>query len=425
MKNKSLRNSLLILFIIPLVLVPIYWLITYQPGAHTSLIEERYLANFSAPDLSTFKTGVKRILQRKPREALDLLLGQFLDRSYQQDLEAAATEQFPFRIPLIQLSRLMDVGMIELAYSPLPDPVIPAAMNSGIYVTRDRSRLIAAPDTFDEKIRKRTDEHIRNLETLIGDHPDIHFYVFHLQRLVDSPFHPLNSIFPNSDRGQDFAYFQANKPDGLTVSAMTFSSEEELLENYFRTDHHWNIHGIRQAYEIIYQMLKEKHPDLSPMLDLSHIEAIPGISFWGSYARETLYPIAGEPFEFAQVALPSLEITTRKNTFSFNLFGEGDFGEISNEKFSDYYSAVFGGKRPLTVYRNENGPTRNLLIIGSSFGGPLAPFLAVHFHNTYFVDLREWPDFSLSEFTASHPIDDLLIVANDYVLYREDWLIKP
>jgi hypothetical protein len=65
------------------------------------------------------------------------------------------------------------------------------------------------------------------------------------------------------------------------------------------------------------------------------------------------------------------------------------------------------------------------LIIGSSFTEPLFPLLAAHYKHTHYVDLMEYTVFTLSEFVVSHPVDDVLIVANDFMLNRDDWLIKP
>jgi hypothetical protein len=364
-------------------------------------------------------------LQGKPREAVNFFMVNYLDRSYQKGFENAASDQFPLRLPLILFARALDRKLIEMAYSPLPDPAIPAAMNSGIYVLRDGSRLIADPNRFDENRRTNVDKHLENLNDLIRDHPDVNFYLFYLQRLIDSPYHPLNSIYSNADRGQLFAYFQKNKPSDLNFSSLTFSSLNDLLSSYYKTDHHWNIIGVRKAYEIIYQMLASKHPNLTPPLDLSNIQSVPGIKFLGIYARETLYPIKGENFEVSQINLPSYKETVNGDPLPFRQVSDVLHSSLPTGKYTNYYAIFNGNPQALMELDNPNVSTRNLLIIGSSFTRPLVPLLAAHYKHTYSVDLREYADFSFSEFVASHPVDDVLIVANDFVLYRDDWLIKP
>jgi len=290
---------------------------------------------------------------------------------------------------------------------------------------RDGSRLIAGPDNFNETSRGLVEKHLANLDSLIKENPNLNFYLFYLQRLVDSPFHPLNPYFPNADKGRMFSYFQANQHAGLTITALKFSSLKDLLDSYFKTDHHWNIYGIQKAYEEIYEMLKSKNLDLTPPLDLSNIQSVPGIKFLGVYARETLYPIAGENFEVAPINLPSYKLTINGEPLPFRQVIDILQTELPREKYANYYAVFNGSPQALMELENPNESTRNLLIIGSSFTRPLIPLLAAHYKHTYYIDLREYTDFSLSEFVASHPVDDVLIVVNDFMLYRDDWLIKP
>jgi hypothetical protein len=44
-------------------------------------------------------------------------MDQFIDRFFQKGFEAAASDQFPLRLPLILVARAMDRKMIELAYT--------------------------------------------------------------------------------------------------------------------------------------------------------------------------------------------------------------------------------------------------------------------------------------------------------------------
>ena len=171
-------------------------------------------------------------------------------------------------------------------------------------------------------------------------------------------------------------------------------------------------------------MLKANNPDLTPGLDLSKVQAVPGVEFQGSYVRETLYPISGEEFKVAQVDLPPLEITIKGKTQHYQMGSGGIRGNIPKTKYTDYYAYFYEKQQGLIEFENKIGD-RNLLIIGSSYSRSLIPFLASHYKHTYNVDLRKYSGFSLSKFVASHSVDDVLIVANDFVLYRDDWLINP
>jgi hypothetical protein len=46
-------------------------------------------------------------------------------------------------------------------------------------------------------------------------------------------------------------------------------------------------------------------------------------------------------------------------------------------------------------------------------------------HTLQTLDPVGSPDRSITLVFNSHPVNDVLIVASDFVLYRDDWLIKP
>jgi hypothetical protein len=425
MEKNTSQNYLIILFLVFIVIVPLSWLLINKPSRKVSLVEARYLANFPPPDFQPIKTGVKRVLQLKPGEGLSLILGAYQDRSFQKKIEIAASDQFPFRFPLILFGRALERNMIKLAYSPLPDQAIPASKNSGILILRDESRLIDGPAVFDENIKTALDKHIDNLELLVNQNPGLTFYIFYHERLSLSNYHPLNQYFFNSDRGQTFEYFKENKPTKVKLGVLLFSSFEDLNNNYFGTDHHWNIHGVRKAYNGIYEMLSKNVPSISSPLDLNNLYTIPDIEFLGSYARKSLYPIQGNKFELAKIILPTFKIITNDEV---KLFNQGDLYQRSNYskvKYSDFYEIFFGNEGSVPEYIFENGSNRNLLLIGSSFTHPLIPLLAYHFHHTYYVDLRTNKDFSFSKFISTHPVDDVIFLADGWMLASDIWIINP
>jgi len=358
-------------------------------------------------------------------EASLVFWGQFFDRSFQKNVEKATSDQFPFRLPLIQFSKSIDRKLIELAYSPFSDLAIPAAMNLGIYIMRDGSRLIDGPGVFDENTKIRIIKRIENLELLIDQNPEKNFYIFYHERISFSKYHPLNIILSNPDRGQVFEYFKANKPTDMKLRALMFTSFDDLSENYYKTDHHWNIHGIQKAYNGIYSMLSQDNPGISPALDLTDLYTIPDIEFFGSYARESMYPIQGDKFEVAKIILPPFQIKTNEGVRKIN---RGDLYQPSNyskEKYSGYYGTFFGNNQGPLEYSFNNDSSRNLLLIGSSFAFPLRPLLAYHYNHTYYVDPRIDKEFSFSKFITSHPVDDVVVIADNNFITNPIWTINP
>jgi len=415
----------MLLLTIVICAVPVSWLIVKQPTRQISLIESRYLNTFPKLEYQSFRTSIKRVLQGNNHEASSLFWGQFLDRSFQKNFGKASSDQFPFRMKFINFSRAIDRILIKLAYTPFSDPAIPAAMNSINLIMRDGSRLISRPALFNKKTKNLIDEHIRNLQALIDQYPDKTFSYFYLERIASSRFHPLNQYFSDSDRGQMYEYFNNNKPADLQLGALLFSSIDDLLENFYKTDHHWNIHGIRKAYYEIYSLLSANNPDISEKLNLQDIYAIPDIQFLGSYARQTMYPIQGEKFEIAKINLSPYKIITNEEVIENTQGDPYSRKSYPKEDYTNYYGIFLAKDKNPLEYVFENGSDRNLLIFGNSFTRPLVPLLAYHYHHTYYIDLISDKSFSFAEFVATHPVDDVLIISDFVMLYRDEWIIDP
>jgi hypothetical protein len=425
MRKITPQNSLLIFFLMLIVTVPLAWLTLNKPVRQKSLVEARFLSTFPAPDLQAIKTGVKRILQRKPREEVDILLGKYVDRSFQKNFEAAASDQFPLRLPLILIKRALDRKMIELAYSPLPDPAIPADMVSGIYVLRDKSRLIPAPDSFSDSTATKVSKHMLNIEYLINKYPEISFYALLYERLPGSKHHPLIQYFPQSDQGRIFEYFKDHKPNNLKVTELSYANLDDFSSNNYKTDHHWNIHGALKAYLQIYSIISKDYLNISPLLDIENVFEVPERKFYGSYARRTLYPIEGETFETVNSNFPNFEVIHADDISTKLPWKNYNKIVLSKEKYTNYYGKMFVAQTDGLEFVNEMSNLRNLLVIGNSFADPLLPLLASHYKHTYYIDLRNFKDFSFSDYIKTHQVDDVLLLIDNSVLLNDIWIINP
>jgi hypothetical protein len=103
------------------------------------------------------------------------------------------------------------------------------------------------------------------------------------------------------------------------------------------------------------------------------------------------------------------------------LSGNYPRGEYVNH-YGEYYGTDFG----LLEFVSQNGSTRNIAVFGSSADNPLIPLIASHYFHTYSVDLRLYDDFTLSDFLAEHPVDDILIIGENWGSFGvEYWQIHP
>ena len=424
-KKPDCRIVMIFIILTLIFATPLYWLGTSRDNITFSEVENRNLDDFPVFGLSRIKTAVKHILLGNIRSAYQTVFSDFTNNEFQSDFEMAAADYFPLRLSFISLARWIERSQVKAVYSFLPDPAFPASLNDNTYLMRDEPVYIQPPLSWNGEFKEIVDQRIDNYQNLIDQFPEIHFYVFYLERMAFAPYNPMADYYSSADNGQSFNYFLTHKPDELIVSSMRLTDLEEHKEKFFWTDHHWNIRGAWNAYEIIYDMLSDFTPDLSPMLDLDGFVEIEGVEYCGSYARRTLYPCTPEKFEYASVKLPEYKTIIDGEETEYGEASQYLAGNFSLERYTNHYAEFFGYVTPLVDYQFENESDRNLLIIGGSYTQAMQVYVASHYRRTLVVDLREYQDFSLSHFIEQYNIDDILILGDVIVYRREGWEINP
>lgn len=415
MKPKLFQTLFLVLFFSLLLLVSGYWLFVEKNGEVTSIEEQRQLARI--PDLT-------------PKEVCSSLDDLFTGAKnpvgdFGKVLEAGLSDRFPLRLIMLKTSRWIDRQMIALAYLPLHDPVIPADAHSDVEVLRDRSRLIRMPTLYDAELEHKIDAAAANYDLLIKRFPELHFYAYYIQEVWDSAYHPLAAYFPGTDKGRSLQYFREKKPDGLNLGQFAFSSFDDI-KWFYKTDHHWTMRGACRGYQQIYALLAQNYPGITPVVDCDHYMTVPGVQFLGSSARDALYPMQPEPIEVSTAPLPDHTILVDGKPSKYTHLASYLKGDFSTYPYTDHYRLIFGAFNKLVEYEFPASPQRNLLIIGSSYRTPVLPLVASHYRHTWVVDLRFVKDFRLGEFLNEHPVDDLLLLGEDNVIYQfDEWKLNP
>ena len=427
--KKNIQNLVFILIIFVLLVSPsIFWLSRGGNWTKESILEDRELAAFPQVSLQEFKTGLKRIYQGLYAEAGEVFFDQFINGSFQRRVNKAAAEQMLLRIPLVELAKSLDRAVIHSAYAALPDGAFPASFNSGLYVDRRGENLMQDLALFNQTEKDAIDTRIANYEQLLADYPDIHFYVYNIETLPYSRFHPLADYFLEADNGQSLNYFLANKPENLAFANFALNSYADYQNRFFRTDQHWNIRASLDAYEKIYALLKDQYPDISPMLTAEAINKIEGLEFQGSMARKSLYPVEPDILEYANVSMPAYDtyVDGELNNYS----GRENYlnGIYNREKFYNHYRGFYGKQQILIQFHFNNETRRNLLMVTSSYSRTIQMYIASHFHDTYVIDLRFEENSSerLQQFIDDYGITDVLVFGQPTVTYysAED-AIKP
>jgi hypothetical protein len=423
--KKILNWLFFFIFITALLFIPIRWIAQRGEWQARSEIEVRNLALFPTINQIDLISGMKNLLRGNIEEAKTLIINQFLDQSFQNAVSAAAVDQFPYRITLTSAGRALERALILTAYGIFKDPAIPASLDTEYLIMRDEPVFIQYPALLSYISRSTIDKRIQNYQELIHGYPKIKFFVFYLERMAFAPYNPAREFFPEADNGTSFQYFLDNKPEMLNVSAMRLGSYQDHKAMFFRTDHHWNSRGAWKGYSIIYDMLAEQIPEISPKLILQEFRVIEGAAFCGSYSRRTLVPCVPEPFEVPLVKLPQYSTIIDGQELPYGHREQYLTGEFERNQFTNHYAEYYGNVIDLVEYQFENGSERDLLLIGDSYSQAAQLFIAAHYRHTYVLDFREYSDFYLSKFLAEHPVDDILLMGDVKTYGREEWLINP
>ena len=418
--TNSIKNIFLVSLIFLIISLPmLYWGSLQGDWVTTSEIEGRKLSVFPKNPFQNQKTGLKRLVQGYYIEAFNLFFKDLTNGSLQNQLNEAIADQFPLRINMTEFAYNVENALITSAYSLFTDNALPASTHTTILVSRDRSRLFIPPTNFNDSKKLDINFRIQNYIEISKNNPDINLYVFNVETLRYSKFNPVANLYIKADNGSSLAYFLENKPDTLRFNNLEISSYQEFENNFFRTDHHWNIHGALKAYRMIYEMLARNYKDISPMLETGRIQTLDGVNFLGSYARESLSPISPEPFEYLDIQLPEYSTFVNGKLETYGARDQYLSGNFSKEKYFSHYEGFYGSWKKLIIYEFDNTSDRNLLLISSSHARMNQMLIASHYKKTYVLDLRrqDAKAISIKKLVSDYQIDDVLFMGQPEVTY--------
>jgi len=424
-RYKIFNAIFIVVFFLALLVVPAFWIARQGNWERVSEVEGRNLVVFPAIPWREFPNDLYRLLNRETLDESETIFQSLFDGSFRNDVETAGVDQFPYRLSVVAAARAIERIQIHTAYAPLQDVAIPASLDTEYLIMRHEPVFIQEPVPNGYVSQNTIDARIRNYQELISAHPDMRFFVFYLERMAFAPYNPAKDRFPESDSGSSYQYFLENKPVRLYLSDLRLKNYEEHKEYFFKTDHHWNSRGAWEGYSLIYDMLADQFPEISPKLELEAFKVIKGADFCGSYARRTLVPCTPEPFEVALVDVPPYQTIIDGQVQPYGHREEYLAGSFEKERYTNHYAAYYGNVIDLVEYRFENSSPRNLLLLGNSYSQAAQLLIASHYRTTYVIDFRDYSEFDLSEFLAAHPVDDVLILGDVIVYGSESWLIRP
>lgn len=329
----------------------------------------------------------------------------FLDKSFQDQYEAAIADQLPLSSKMKKAEKTLEL-ITKLNYFEMNDAQF-HKIDSGL-LYKD-NYLIYTPRDFGS-IKEKLDQKIMNLNETVDRLSNVSFNLYYIEKDTDMNFE-------TGDRLQVYEYMKDKLNQRISTEKYAIDSFEEFQSYFYQSDHHWNHKGSYQAYGEIVRWLGDEEP-----IQKSD-EICMNTTFSGSKAAG----IGGSALLKEQMCAYRFVLKPHDiyiNGKAADRYGNYmDYFEVGKESGS--YSDFYGGDAGLLEFDYHQEDKENLLMIGESYDNAINELLASHFNHTYNVDLRNYErengkPFNLDAFVKEHSIDRILLIGNiDYYVMEE------
>lgn len=191
--------------------------------------------------------------------------------------------------------------------------------------------------------------------------------------------------------------------DIMTSVREAFLVRDDRDKLYYKTDHHWTSYGAYRGYEAWAESM-----GIKPLSIESFERNVVNKDFLGTIHSKLNVPVKTDEIEqFIPDNKPEWEVYYDGADKCFN-----DLYNYSALDTKDKYKFFLDGNHGLTKIVNpsvKNG--RKLVIIKDSFAHCFTPFAALHFEETWMIDLRYF-NGKLNQYIEDEGFTDILLLYN-------------
>lgn len=351
-----------------------------------------------SPD-TEFSLSENRYLQMRPKSS-DISGNSIKDRSFMKKYENYISDQFFLRNQWVALKtnieRLCLKEESNEVYFGKDDYLIGIPQRSDYESERCKKNIEFLKQFIDKNFKKSGAEHVKAV-----------FVPTSSQILKDKLPHFASPY----DQSRLLGTLEDSLPQGSFISMLPVMSSHSSEDIYYRTDHHWTTLGAYYAYADW-----AAHMGITPcsIEDFNINNA--AVDFQGTLQSKINIDTVGDV----------IQIFEPKENVSFKLiYNENpedirDMYDYEKLETKSKYDVFFGGNQS-SIAINTTLPSDssieqkegNLLIIKDSFANCFIPFAALHYKNTYVVDMRYF-NLPLSRYMEEKGITDVLILYSTY-----------
>lgn len=320
-----------------------------------------------------------KALSQKENRSLSLFpkfsIDELFSGEYTQNLAEYISDQFPARDTFVGVK----------AYSEL---LLGKRENNGVIYGKNNT-LIAKNDIGDRLYDNLNS--VKEFEKAVG----IPVHLGILPRTEDVFAEHLPKSYDTQQSKELWQQF-FSQTDSLNLAAINLYDPLCEQNNYYRTDHHYNVYGAYQTYKLLGEAIGYTPKDL----DFFKPEKVTD-DFCGTSMRASGFYLAKKD----EITLLRYDSDT-----NYEVIADGkqiELYDFSKLDTTDKYAVFLGGNHArVDIIAGDDRP--KLLIIRDSFADSLAPFLALHYDLTL-IDLRYY-NGNVQQLVKDESIDSVLIL---------------
>lgn len=348
----------------------------------------------------------------------DLKIADLKNGNFQHNVENILVDQFPERMLFVHQKNSVDYHFTNAFYKCLSnDKLLNPIGTRGVYQIGNSNVLMNGLAEINEERKQRVLNRIDQINQLQADYPEIEIFVYKPTQIHETSFFDEANGLVSAGPEYEKLFENLNVPyDSFKINELS-----DYPKYFYTTDHHWNNRGSYIGYE---QIVKMMFGDQERPLEILEESCKNGLPFYGTFSQQSGY--VTEPSEFCvyKFNLPKYKIYDLKGEMPIentNTFFDKDIKQIN--KMDYHYNTAYRVGDGLTKIVSENTDKGNILIIGDSYGGPILPLLAEHFHEITFIYPTNYhaltkKEFDYDRFIEENDVDKILFM---YTLENYFW----
>ncbi len=358
-----------------------------------------------------------RNYQKLPSRSVASVLG----GKFQSQFEQYVADLVPARDRVLGVNARLQRGCIEVANVPFGYDAYPTFFGSKFCYSPTYQSISESPFNKASFGKKTMGKAVDAYSDLIESHPDVSWVFFMPERAGTFCEMPASRLC--SDMA-DYAYFKKvfldELPSSCSIVDGSYSNLDDFFENYFKTDHHWQVPGAMRAYRSISEALGNECIEFGDV-----VEVFDG-PYWGAAARNgNIVAGSGDvcydvEFEQTPLAVTADGVEVRE-TWLCESYENPWPPYVKKDLYSNFYGDWFHRDRGLITIENEKAPDRTLLIIGDSFTNSFERFFSSSYRRVFVIDPREYDD-TVDAFLSTHGVDDAVFVLSAAHAFSKDVL---